>query len=212
MQTITQLAIEYSKRAFFTRQEAAFWSKAEGASLDGLLKRATGAGEIVRYRRGLYGLSPRYNRQRGHPFSLAQLLHGPSYISLECGLAHHGWIPEAVYTITSVTAKRSRSFETSLGFFSFTRIPQQRLFAGVRQETASDGGVFFIATPLKALADYVYTHRPAWDSLDSARDSLRIEESELETLDAGMVDELDGVYREQAVLRFLNNIRKELLK
>lgn len=99
-----------------------------------------------------------------------------------------------------------------MGFFSYTRVPQDRLFAGVRQETASDGGVFFIATPLKALADYVYAHRPDWDSLDSARNSLRIEESELETLDAGMVDELDGVYREKAVLRFLENIRKELVK
>jgi len=212
MQTITQLILEHSERSVFTRQEAAFWSKADGAALDGLLKRAVRAGEILRYRRGLYGLSPRYARVRPHPFSLAQFLHGPSYISLECGLAHAGWIPEAVYAVTSVTTKRGRSFENSLGLFTYTRIPQERLFAGVRHETASDGGVFFIATPLKALADYVYTHRPAWDTLEAARNSLRIEESELETLDASMIDELNGVYRDKTVLRLLENIQKELVR
>lgn len=210
MQTLTELAIEHSTRPFFNRQEAAFWSKADGASLDGLIKRAVGEGEVIRYRRGLYGLAPRYARIRPHPFSLAQLLHGPSYLSLEAALAHHGWIPEAVYTVTCVTASRSRSFETSLGLFSYTRIPQERLFAGVRQETASDGGVFFVATPLKALADYVYVHRPSWDSREAAQESLRIEDGDLQTLNADMLEELDDVYRDKTVLRFLQNLGKEL--
>jgi predicted transcriptional regulator of viral defense system len=207
---MTQLAIEHGRRRVFTRTEAAFWASADGAALDGLLKRAVAAGEIVRYRRGLYGLASRYARERVHPFGLALHLHGPSYISLECGLAHHGWIPEAVHTITSVTPHRSRSFETPLGFFSYTRIPQDRFFAGVRQEATADGTLFFVATPLKALADYVYVHRPVWSTLQAAAESLRIEESELETLDSEMLDELEGVYRGRSVIRFLDNVRKEV--
>lgn len=209
MQTITQLAIEKARRTVFTRQDAAFWSGSEGAALDGLLKRAVRAGEIVRYRRGLYGLAPRYSREKIHPFALAQYLHGPSYISLECALAHHGWIPEAVYTITCVTQARSRSFNTPLGLFSFTRVPQNLLFAGVLQESVPVGDSFFVATPLKALADYVFVHRPDWDSLESACESLRIEESELDTLQAEWFDELEGVYRERFVVAFLEKIRKE---
>lgn len=211
MQTITELAIEKSKRAVFTRQEAAFWARTDGAALNGLLKRAIQQKEIVRHRRGLYGLAPRYERYQIHPFALAQYLYGPSYISLECALAHHGWIPEAVYAITCTTSSRSQSFETPLGLFSFTRIPQDIFFAGVLRETTSDGGVFFLASPLKALADYVYVHRPDWDSLESARGKLRIEESELKTVDPAMVDELSGVYREKIVLRFLENVRQEVM-
>jgi len=209
MQTITQLAIEKAGRTVFTRQDAAFWSGSEGAALDGLLKRAIRAGEVVRYRRGLFGIAPRYRREKIHPFALAQYLHGPSYISLECALAHHGWIPEAVYTITCVTQARGRSFNTPAGLFSFTRIPQNFLFAGVVQEVTPSGDAFFVATPLKALADYMYVHRSAWDSLESACENLRIEAGELETLRGEWFDELEGVYRERFVVEFLENVRRE---
>ena len=81
----------------------------------------------------------------------------------------------------------------------------------MRRETTSSGDAVFIATPLKALADYVYVHRPNWNSLKSARESLRIEESEWETLNAEMFDELDGVYREGFVIEFLENVREEVI-
>ncbi|MCC5790745.1 MAG: hypothetical protein JJT75_14030 [Opitutales bacterium] len=204
---MTELAIENARRVVFTRQEAAFWANTGGGALNGLLKRAVQTGEIVRYRRGLYGLSPKFARHQVHPFALAQYLYGPSYISLECALAHHGWIPEAVYSITCAALKRSRSFSTPLGLFSFARIPQNVFFAGVRQETTSDGCVFLVATPLKALVDYVYVHRPFWSSLKSVRESLRIEDHEWQTLEASQVDELEGVYREGVVVEFLENVR-----
>jgi predicted transcriptional regulator of viral defense system len=210
MQTITEYAIERARRVVFTRQEAAFWAGCDGAALDGLLKRAVRAGEVWRYRRGLYGLAPRFSRVKVDLFALAQYLHGPSYLSLEAALAHHGWIPEAVYTVTCATCERSRSFETPLGLFAYTRIPQNEFFAGVRQETAADGGVFFVASPLKALADYIYVHRPAWKGPESARASLRIDEADWAALDGEMVNELEGVYRDARVLRFLDAVGKEL--
>jgi hypothetical protein len=39
------------------------------------------------------------------PLELAQLVHGPGYVSLETALSHHGWIPEGVYAITNVSSK-----------------------------------------------------------------------------------------------------------
>lgn len=54
---------------------------------------------------------------------LAGLIHGPSYISLECALGFYGLIPERTKEITSICmGKKSRKvkrFETPLGRFSY---------------------------------------------------------------------------------------------
>ena len=210
MQTITEIAIENAHGSVFTRGEASLWADNDGPRLDALLKRATGAGEIVRIRRGLFVLSPRYRHDPIHLFVLAQLIHGPSYISLESALAHHGWIPEAVYTLANVTLKRSRVFDTPLGRFSYTRIPQEPLYAGVQRLELPATGCFFMASPLKALADYVYVNRCDWTGLTPLLGSLRIDEAELATLTGTMFDILSDVYRTGRVCRFLAGIRKEM--
>src|SRR4030066_249642 len=64
----------------------------------GLVNRALQAGELHRVKRGLYVLDDKYRDYPVHPFALAQVFEAGSYISLETALAHHGWIPEAVYT------------------------------------------------------------------------------------------------------------------
>ncbi len=210
MQTITEIAIENAQGNIFTRNEAALWVDNDGPRLDALLKRATGSGEIVRIRRGLFCLATRYRHDPIDLFVLAQRIHGPSYISLESALAHHGWIPEAVYTIANVSHKRARLFDTPLGRFSYTRIPQEPLFAGVQRQDLHASGCFFMATPLKALADYVYVNRCDWGELAPLRDSLRIDEADLATLTGTSFDVLSGVYRTGRVCRFLAGIRKEL--
>lgn len=48
---------------------------------------------------------------------LANLIHGPSYISLEYALSH-GLIPERVSTVTSVALGRSRKFDTPVATFT----------------------------------------------------------------------------------------------
>ena len=60
-------------------------------------------------KKGLYVFGEN-NRQR--PYSreiLANLMYGPSYISLEYALQHYGLIPERVEALTSVTVGRSRN-------------------------------------------------------------------------------------------------------
>jgi len=210
MQTVTEIALVKAAGAVLTRQEVACWIEREGPGLDALLKRAVGAGEVLRVRRGLYCLADRYRRAPIHAFELAQRILGPSYISLESALAHHGWIPEAVYTVTSVSTERSRSFDTPVGHFSFTRVPQNRFFAAVHRQELDDAASFFVASPLKALADYVYVHQCHWNGLAPVLESLRVEASELETLTGESFEELSGVYRSGRVRRFLDAARKEL--
>lgn len=210
MQTVTEMALRCAVRGVFTRGEAECWVGRSGACLDGLLKRAVATGEILRIRRGLFVLAPEYQRTAINSFGLAQRICGPSYISVESALAHWGWIPEGVYAITSVSSGRSCAFPTPLGHYTFTRVPQLPLFAGVRRETDADGGSFLIADPLKALADYVYNHRCDWTGIDPLIGSLRIDEEELHTLTPEAFERIDGTHRSSRVHRFLSGVRKDL--
>ncbi len=210
MQTVTEMALERAEGGVFTRDQTALWAGGRGARLDALLKRAVASREVWRLRRGLYCLSDRYAQGRVDPLELAQRIHGPSYVSLETALSHHGWIPEGVQAVTSAALGRSRTFETPLGPFSFTRIPQRRFLAGVRRVSTDGGGAFFLATPLKALADLVYTQRSDWQSAAPVVESLRVEEDSLGELTGELFDEVMSAYRPGRVHRFLSGLRKDL--
>jgi hypothetical protein len=211
VQTITEMALERAEGRIFTREQAALWAGSRGARLDALLKRAVAGGEIWRIHRGLYGLSDRYGRGAAiNPMELAQRIHGPSYVSLETALSHHGWIPEGVQAITSVTLGRSRTFDTPVGLFSFTRVPQRNFLAGVRRILPEGGGAFFLATPLKALADHVYVQRCDWDSVGPVLESLRVDERSLDDLTAALFDEVMSAYGPGRASRFLKGLRKDL--
>jgi len=75
-------------------------------------------GDIVRVKKGLYILGESLRRQPFCRELLANLMYGPSYLSLEYALHYHALTPERVETITSVTPGRSRIFETPVGAFS----------------------------------------------------------------------------------------------
>ncbi|MBI5544708.1 MAG: hypothetical protein HY901_12525 [Deltaproteobacteria bacterium] len=210
MQPITELALERAQRGAFTREQAALWVGSHGARLDALLKRAVGTGEVWRVCRGLYCLSNRYTRGEVDALELAQRICGPSYVSLETALSRHGWIPEGVHAITSVAVGRSRTFDTPVGLFTFTRVPQRRFLAGVRRVSVEGGGVFFLASPLKALADLVYAQRRDWRSIEPVIESLRVEEESLAALTAAEFDEVVSAYKPGRTSRFLAGLRKEL--
>jgi hypothetical protein len=210
MQTLTEIAIEKAERGVFSREQAAQWVKSRGARLDALVKRATASGEIRRIYRGLYSLADRFMRARIDPLELAQRIYGPSYVSLETALSHHGWIPEAVHAITSVALGRTRSFATPLGLFTFTRVPQRTFLSGVRRVSMERGGAFLLATPLKALADLVYAQRRDWHSVAPVVDSLRVEEESLAELTAELFDEVMSAYKPGRASRFLAGLRKDL--
>ena len=206
MQRLTEIALEKAVAGIFTRPEVACWV---GGSLDrqfSLLKRALRTGEVVRIHRGLYCLAAKYLRQKVDPLVLAQRIYGPSYISLETALSYHGWIPEAVYAITSASQGRSREFDTPVGCFSFTRVPQHTFYADVSR-VEKDTGSFMLASPLKALADYVYVHKRDWTSARPVIESLRVDGSFLASIDVEAIDRLLTNYSPLRVRRFLEGLR-----
>ena len=210
MQAITEMALQRAERGVFSREQAALWVGSRGARLDALLKRAVARREVWRVHRGLYCLASRYTQGGINPLELAQRIHGPSYVSLETALSHHGWIPEAVHAITSVAMGRARSFDTPVGLFSFTPVPQRSLLSGVRRAQVEGGGAFFLATPLKALADHVYAQRRDWRSAAPVVESLRVEDESLAELTSELFDEVTSAYKPGRASRFLAGLRKDL--
>lgn len=122
------------------------------------IRRLLASGDLVRIRKGLYTFGEPYRRAPMCRELLANLIYGPSYVSLDYALSYHGLIPERVETVTSVTTGRSRAFETPFGSFSYRRLSEDRYAVGVLLE--QQGSVsFLIASPEKALVDKVWADK-----------------------------------------------------
>ena len=114
------------------------------------LHRHTKKGYLIKLRKGLYY----FKAQPPSEYLVANRLYRPSYISLEFALAHFGIIPEAVYTITSVTTKTTRQFKALDLVFTYQKIKVEA-FCGYRPEKIN-GQTILIAEPEKAFVDYLY--------------------------------------------------------
>ncbi len=213
MNLLAEKAFEFSRTGIFSYSDVLVWLGEQRNSVRGLVRRAIGAGEIIHIRRGLYCLSPKYNRYGISRNVLANLVYGPSYISMETALSIHGWIPEAVHSVVSVSLGRAKTFETPVGYFDYVQIAQTPLFAGVeRMEGETSAQAFLVAKPLKAIADYVASHGMDWQDSDPLEESLRIDPESIGGLTTADFDELDGVYKSRRARRFLSGLRRELGK
>lgn len=175
----------------------------------GLVKRAIAKGQLVHLRRGLYCLAERYRRRPLNLLVVAQKIYGPSYISCESALSHHGWIPEGVFTVTSASMKRAQVFQSPLGLFSYERIRAEPFLTSVGRVTA-DGESYFLARPWRAVADYIFARRLDWRGVKPLVESLRIEEELLQQVDVEELTNLEMAFKAQRVTKFLKAVRKDL--
>lgn len=104
---------------------------------------------------GLYVYNPLYSNTLLSKEIIANILLGPSYVSLDFALWFHGLIPESVYEIISISTKRSKSFDTPYGVFSYIQIRKELFNIGLEIKTSKSGN-FIIAGKEKALCDKVY--------------------------------------------------------
>lgn len=143
---------------------------------------------------------------------LAGSIYGPSYISFEYALGFYGMIPEAVYTITCATfeKKKKKRYETIFGTFTYRDIPSDAFpfFIQLLQE----GEYFYrIAEPEKALCDMIYTMPPVSNTKFMETlllEDLRIDESELQKLDAEKIAFLAKRYRSTNVKKLSTLMRR----
>ena len=108
------------------------------------------SGLFVKLRNNFYTIKDSQPSQ----YLIANKIYQPSYISLEKALSHYGVIPEVVYAVTSVTTKSSREFTTPKGNFIYQSI-KKIAFTGYGLCLIDKDNVL-MATPEKALADYLY--------------------------------------------------------
>ncbi len=175
----------------------------------GLVNRALKSRELLKARRGLYVLADKYRRHPLHPFVLAQQWEPGSYVSAETALSFHGWIPEAVYSVVSMThGGKSRQFTHSVfGQFAFCRMTVkagQFLQSVERHELHQQ--VALIADPMRALLDLVYLRKLSWQGLGYLVEGLRIDEEALRSVPALTILRLLDVYkgkREQVLINEL---------
>ncbi|MCP4902233.1 MAG: hypothetical protein GY906_35145 [bacterium] len=151
-------------------------------------------GDIVRVKKGLYVFGDRLRRRPYSREVLANLIYGPSFVSLEFALSYHGLLPERVDTVTSLTTKRPKAFETPVGRFVYRQSSAASFHLGMIRIVHEDIA-FLIATPERALADTVRDNRghPLRTQADAAHhlfDDLRIDQRSFEEMNPDLLEKL----------------------
>jgi predicted transcriptional regulator of viral defense system len=173
------------------------------------VKYAVKKGYLVILKRGLYYINLPQKKQSYDLHEIGQAIYGPSYVSLESALSYHGWIPEAVYSTTSVTTRRSKEFATSIGYFSYAHTPSLNFYDEVNR-IESNEDVFLIAEPWKAIADYLYVYKKRWHTIQDLYHDMRIE---IDILKGSRIASLKRVvksYASQKVRTTLNKFLRDL--
>jgi len=178
-----------------------------------LVNRAMKAGELLRLKRGIYILSDEFRDYPLHPFALAQMLVPGSYVSLETALAHHGWIPEAVYTTASILpGRKSQSYDhEKLGSFTFHPLATNKgYFLELVERLKIEKQTMLVAKPARALMDLVCLRKKEWHGVDWLTEGLRIEYEYLRTITSADIRILKLVYKHKRMKDFLENLSREL--
>jgi hypothetical protein len=188
---------------------------ASPAARYGMVNKALKKGELIKVRRGLYILADKYRRNKLSKYYFASRIIPSSYISLESALSYYGWIPELVTTVTSILAiGRTKKFTTPLGEYIYYQLPfnEYEFLTGVKRVEEVRGKPFLLASPLRALADYVYIKKIDGVDLNYLTNSLRIDVEQLMQIEANDFSEIKKIYRSKRVLCFLDNLKQELKK
>lgn len=136
-------------------------------------------GYIRKLKQEYYSLAEREITQ-SFLFYTANKIYSPSYISLEKALKFYGLIPEEIFQITSVSARKTANFLTSVGDFSYRHI-KPALFFGYRLVEFGKQKIL-LAEPEKAVLDYLYLH-PRLRTADDFRE-MRMDREEF----SGQID------------------------
>ena len=111
-------------------------------------------GRIIRLKRGMYVVNPNESGKLLSLGLIGNVLYGPSYVSMLTALREYGLIPERVEVIESMTTHLTVSFENPVGRFEYHHCAKDYYSIGITQRE-EEGITYLIATPEKALCDYI---------------------------------------------------------
>lgn len=171
-------------------------------------------GVLIRIRKGLYTFGAELRRSPVSREYLANMIYGPSCVSLDYALGYYSLIPEKVSIVTSVCMGRSREFRTPFGVFSYRMLKQERYSTGisiVRTGTAS----FMMASAEKALIDKVWTDgrvgrttHEHWTKY--LEDDLRIDKDMLSVFSMNAISRIADVYNSKKIFSFASFLERYL--
>jgi predicted transcriptional regulator of viral defense system len=171
-------------------------------------------GELWRIRNGFFLIPSRFLRRSDYPYEqIANLLYGPSYISLEWALSFYHFIPERVSTVTSVTTGSSKEFDTPIGRFAYQHATNSRYSIGIdRKSIGGQIGGFLIATPEKALADWVHQTCTGMSTQELKTDLLDAKRIDLSMIRSLCKDQMEHICHQygSAIVQKLYRITRDI--
>jgi len=151
--TYFQLRKKLTNYPIFKIEDVFKWfSKENRRTLIFQLSIWTKKGHLERLKRGIY----KFSDYQIKDISVLANFFLPSYISCETALNYYGIIPDVSFATTSVTTTKTSTIKTkNYGLFIYHHIKQE-LFFGYRKINSGSLYSYKIATPEKALFDFLY--------------------------------------------------------
>jgi len=169
-------------------------------------------GYIDRVYNDIYTLNVKYHKRIIPTKVLSQMIIPNSYVSMYYVLYNYNWIPETIFSVTSVSVKEKCTIDTN-GYGTFVYLPLYKKLstAGIYIEKDYEG-TYRTAKPLRALCDLLYFKDKEWQwSLDNLYEVFRIFKDSLEEdLTSEDFNELQGTFGVKNIEIFLERTRKEL--
>lgn len=168
--------------------------------------------QIFRLKKGLYVCNPEVTGKILSTELIANHLCAPSYVSMSSALRYYGLIPEAVYTMQSMTLKHARSFDTPLGRFEYRYISKEAFSVGLTS-IQKEGFAFVMATPEKALCDLIANSakvnlRYVKDVEIYLEEDIRMEMEDFRQLDPKIFEEYAAIGKKADSIRTLLKLLK----
>ncbi len=147
--------------------------------------------EIIWLNKGLYVSVDFFEKNKNdisYSFYLANVIRTPSYVSSWAALQYYNLATEAVHSITSVSLKVTRDFETKAGNFSYQSIKKD-LFSDFSLTKGKFD--FYIASSSKALFDLLYFRTRQFRSVKPENIKTLVEELRID------IEEMDKPEQEK---------------
>ena len=173
------------------------------------IKRMCNNNELLHICQGLYD-----DNLRPSLFRLHAYIYGPSYVSFRFALSYYNLIPEFNLNVSCATygKNKRKDYDTSIGYIYYQDVPKQVYPYGVKTINMN-GYVYRMATPEKALCDYLYSDNYKLESESDFKDylfeDLRIDIEEFENLDFEFIVKIAPLYKRKNLDYLVNYIIKE---
>lgn len=167
---------KFCRYPFIRTKDILFTSEEPVQSMRNQISRWEKKGLLLKIKKGMYILNENDRKVFPSRFFFANQIIWPSYVSLESALSYYGLIPERVEDVTSVTTKKTSSFNAPLGEFVYRHLKTEA-FKGYRSFKDEAGLEIFIAEPEKAVVDFLYLNLDKFKKQSTAifRDSYRFQ-------------------------------------